>query len=233
MKYHNWMQFIPAGMIITPFSYLRWLEFQGMHATAADVVSIFAWDTLAVLIGWQVNAGLVLQKAGRTDTSEPADIAMAASQVRRIPELNEMEQVVELRDLSPKAAAQMQKPKREEQVLDSRIQQWAYGVIYQDAPMTQTWWCVGKGKLFTKPAYVAWIGFLLANKVIRVINPNAEKSSYELNGRAGYHYVKALADGRMYLPFPAYEVSEKSGAFLRAQVRKKQQRGRGKDPVES
>lgn len=103
------------------------------------------------------------------------------------------------------------------QVLDPRIQQWAWAVTYENTPMTQSKWC-GKKRLFSKPAYVAFIFDMLKDNYVAVINPKDPKSSYKANGAAGREYIKSLADRRAYRPFPTLEKSETDTQFLRAQM---------------
>lgn len=116
---------------------------------------------------------------------------------------------------------------KQDRKLDPRILTWARGVTYDNIPMTQARWC-GKGKTFSKTAYVAWIADLIKNRIIIPENLKSDRSTYTPNGGAGRAYIKALADERVYYPFPDVEVSETSTAFLREQMRRREAEGEGR-----
>lgn len=110
--------------------------------------------------------------------------------------------------------------------LDPRIKQWAWAVTYENTSMVQTKWC-GRKKPFSKPGYVAFIFEMLRDGYITLIDPKDPKSSYRPNGRKGREYIRDLAVGREFRPFPTLDKSDTDIQFLRAQVRRADFVGQG------
>lgn len=158
--------------------------------------------------------------------SEPP-ILMDGLPLRKITPITDQKYNADITQLRAPAQKAMQEGIKDGQKIDTRIQAWAEGVAYWNAPMTQTRWCVGKNKTFSKPAYVAFMADLLKDRIVVPKNINSNSSTYEANGGAGRAYIKALADRKVYRPFPTYEVSNSSTAFLRAQTKKHAAEGEG------
>jgi hypothetical protein len=200
-----------------------------IHSPGADLAALLAsgvlWGIGVVGINHQMAKGGKWVKAEESRRSIPNLNSEPAYGFVEI--VNESQ--VDFTQLRAPAQQDMKEGIKEEQKLDKRIVSWAQGVTYWNAPMTQTKWCVGKNKTFSKPAYVAWMTDLMKDKIVVPVNPNADRSTYEANGGAGKAYIKALADNRIYRPFPTYKNSEQSDAFLRAQMRKGDSVGQGMD----
>jgi hypothetical protein len=110
--------------------------------------------------------------------------------------------------------------------LDPRIKQWAWAVTYENTAMTQAKWC-GRKKPFSKPGYVAFMFEMLRDGYITLIDPKDPKSSYKPNGRKGREYIRDLAIGREFRPFPTLDKSETDIQFLRAGLRRADFVGQG------
>ena len=111
---------------------------------------------------------------------------------------------------------------------DPRLQQWAYAVAYNNAPMTQKKWCGGK-RLFSKPEYERWISCLLEKEIIAFVNPKNPVGGYKPNGAAGWQTIKDISDGRDYIPLPAAVLSQEQIRFVSARLRAGVSVGEGMD----
>jgi hypothetical protein len=111
---------------------------------------------------------------------------------------------------------------------DPRLQQWAYAVAYNNAPMTQKKWCGGK-RLFSKPEYERWIACLLEKGVITFANPKNPAGGYKPNGAEGWSTIKNIADMRTYIPLPTAILSQEQIRFVSARMRATPPAGEGMD----
>jgi hypothetical protein len=183
-----------------------------------DSIAFVAGGAL-ILLGW---VGVT-----RLDSAPGVEVEPAPVQERRIPNLNDAPKApngfMSLRDVN---AYQSTVKSVKVKVLDPRIKQWAWAVTYENTSMVQTKWC-GKKRPFSKPAYVAFMAEMLRDGYITPIDPNKEKSSYKPKGRLGREYIRDLATGHAYRPFPTLTLDERSTHFLRAQVRKADSAGQG------
>jgi hypothetical protein len=159
---------------------------------------------------------------------EPEEVSAPVSEPRRVPNLNPAPNGFESIG-NPVYESAVRTVKAKEK-LDPRIKQWAWAVTYENTPMTQAKWC-GKGKPFSKPAYVAFIYGMLRDKHITVINLKDPKSSYKPSGRQGREYIRDLAIGRTFRPFPTLDKSETDLQFLRAGLRRQFTEGEGRVDV--
>jgi hypothetical protein len=111
---------------------------------------------------------------------------------------------------------------------DSRLQQWAYAVAYNNAPMTQKKWCGGK-RLFSKPEYERWISCLLEKQVLTFANPKNPAGGYKPNGAQGWQTIKSIADNKTYIPLPAAVLSQEQVRFVSARLRERSAVGEGRE----
>jgi hypothetical protein len=175
-------------------------------------------------------AGMTLWGAGIAgiryqEKSAPVEAPeLPTVETRHIPNLNAAPNgFTSLRELN---VSEYAVPTVTAKVLDPRIKQWAWAVTYENTSMVQTKWC-GKKRPFSKPAYVAFIAEMLRDGYLAPIDPNKEKSSYKPAGRKGREYIRDLAIGRAFRPFPTLTLDERSTHFLRAQLRKADSAGQG------
>jgi hypothetical protein len=180
-----------------------------------DSIAFVAGGAL-ILLGW---VGVT-----RLDSVPGVEVEPAPVVERRIPNLNDAPNgFMSLRDVN---AYQSTVKAVTVKVLDPRIKQWAWAVTYENTSMVQSKWC-GRKRPFSKPAYVAFIADMLKDDYLTLIDPNKEKSSYKPKGRRGREYIRDLATGHAYRPFPTLTLDERSTHFLRAQVRKADSLGQG------
>lgn len=198
--YRNWVNVFPLSLVMAGF----WIG-QHFEHTFDVWFTVIALQLHGVMIAWQINVALTLQHRH--------NLRLMQSQIKTDPAPALGNGFVSIRNLNTPNT--LESVAVNVQQRDPRIKQWAMAVTYSKTPMTQSRWA-GGGKPFSKPEYAAWTKVLLEREVIALANPKNTKGGYKPNGAKGWQYLKALADGREYLPLPTVDRSKSEHLWLGA-----------------
>lgn len=175
--------------------------------------TVIALQFYGVVVGWQINAGIVIERARLAGKFGAVREPVREIDRKTYTNLNEPELengFVRLSNVHEAVTVQVRER-------DPRVQQLCYAVTYNGTPLTQRKWA-GKSNLFSKPEFVRWMAARLQEGYVRPINPKDPKSSYKPNGAQGWKKFKDVADGRDYLPLPTANLDERDTQFLRAKM---------------